>query len=602
VTAWSDAARTYFDEHAIDAAFAADLGVREDAGAIVFPTVDASGEPAPRRRLLAIDGPKLLGQKGSSLALWWLAGRAGDRVLVCEGESDALAVESIRNAAAVGDGAAAYVRSAIDAVCAAPGVGYSADKLAKALRAARTREAVLAFDGDESGRRYTKKVAEALAAVDIVCVVVPIPDGEDLASLLAASNDRVGLLVDLLVESERGEEIDQAKRLPWRWAGELVAEAPDEPLWVFEGYVAAGAKTLLAGLPKGGKTTLIAALIEAVASSAQSFLGRRVGGGAVVLASEEGDSTLGPKLRGLPDGRVRVLNRDAAWPKPPWVDMIGDAVREAKTIGAILLVIDSMAFWAALEPEREKDSGAAQAIMDALDEATRAGLAVLLVHHQRKAPGEYGTGVRGSTALAGAVDVVIEYERLGEGVPRSQRRLVVLSRWPATPDVLVLDYHVGDGIWRVVGEAEGRVESEGIGLREKLLAVVPIESPGATENELATLVGLDKRKISRPLRELVGSKIERVGKGRKGAPYRYHRNAAPDSASPEGGIADSDSALPRKEGGTNPPSASDAALVGRRVPGEVEAATGGEVVPLGAGEAADDRPPYRQDAWDGGLE
>jgi len=34
------------------------------------------------------------------------------------------------------------------------------------------------------------------------------------------------------------------------------------------------------------------------------------------VVSEEGDQTLAPKLRGMPSERVRVLNRDSAWPKP----------------------------------------------------------------------------------------------------------------------------------------------------------------------------------------------------------------------------------------------------------------------------------------------
>src|SRR4051794_672404 len=107
--------------------------------------------------------------------------------------------------------------------------------------------------------------------------------------------------------------------MPWRWADELTANAPPEPNWVFEGYLSPGTKTMLAGLPKAGKTTLVAALIEAVATEAMpSFLGRRVNSGPVLLASEEGDGTLAPKLRELPAGRVRVLSRDSCWPKPSW--------------------------------------------------------------------------------------------------------------------------------------------------------------------------------------------------------------------------------------------------------------------------------------------
>ena len=46
--------------------------------------------------------------------------------------------------------------------------------------------------------------------------------------------------------------------------------------------------------------------------------------------------------------------------------------------------------------------------MTPLIDATRAGLAVLLVHHQRKAGGEDGDAIRGSSALAGATDANVE--------------------------------------------------------------------------------------------------------------------------------------------------------------------------------------------------
>lgn len=372
---------------------------------------------------------------------------------------------------------------------------------------------------------------------------------------------------------------DNAEVMPWRWADELTANAPSEPHWVFQGYLSPGTKTMLAGLPKAGKTTLVATLIEAVASGASSFLDRRVNGGPVLLASEEGDGTLAPKLRELPAGRVRVLSRDSCWPKPSWPKLIADATREALGVGAVLLVIDSVAFWATLEAEREKDAGAAQAIMDVLDEACRAGLAVLLVHHQRKAPGDHGTGIRGSGALAGAADVVIEYERLGGDAPLSQRRLVALSRWPQTPDVLVIDYDRQDGTWRVVGEAEGRSGSDALGIRERLLSAVPKESPGATEDKLATLVGLDKRKIGGPLREMVGEEVERIGEGKKGDPYRYRRKAAPNAAPAKGSIDcsdDSDAALPLKGGSIESHAAPDAAPGGQKDPPNTTGADGAD--------------------------
>ena len=330
---------------------------------------------------------------------------------------------------------------------------------------------------------------------------------------------------------------------PW---AEVSAATPPEPPWVLDGYSARGAVTMLAGKPKAGKSTLAWAMAEAVDAGAGSFLGRRVDGGPVVCVSEEGAGTLRPKLP--KSSRSLVLTRDGAWPKPRWPELISAAVAEAKRIGAVLLVVDALSFWASLGEGQAKDPGAAQAMMDALGEATRAGLAVLVVHHTRKAPGEDGDAVRDSNAIVGAVDALVELERVS-GAPPGQRRLVGVGRWVAAiPPVLVIEHHPGEGSWRVIGEAESREQSVELGARERVLQAAPSEPPGATEDELAELVGLDRRKIAAPLRELLKEKVvERGGAGQKGDPFRY-RKCSPEML-PQGGGATGMQMLPLPEGG-----------------------------------------------------
>ena len=231
--------------------------------------------------------------------------------------------------------------------------------------------------------------------------------------------------------------------------------------------------------------------------------------------------TLAPKLLEMPHEQVRVLNRDAAWPKPPWAQLIGAAIEEALRIEAVMLVIDSVSFWAQFEGSSENESGTAQAMMDVLDEGSRSGLVVFLVHHQRRD----GGGPRGSGALMGAVDSVIEYERLEDDAPSRHRRLVTESRWPQTPHVVVAEYDQ-DGDWRLVGEADSRHGSEVLGVREEILSAAPAMEPGATGGELCELLGKDKRKVGGPLRKLVDDeKLRREGKGVSGNPYTYWRPA-----------------------------------------------------------------------------
>lgn len=66
---------------------------------------------------------------------------------------------------------------------AIPGTGYPVDRLVEEL--AGVRQALLAFDGDDAGRAYSNRAARALAAAGVQPAPVELPDGRDLADLLA---------------------------------------------------------------------------------------------------------------------------------------------------------------------------------------------------------------------------------------------------------------------------------------------------------------------------------------------------------------------------------------------------------------------------------
>ena len=239
--------------------------------------------------------------------------------------------------------------------------------------------------------------------------------------------------------------------LRWRSPAEIRATTPDEPAWVWRGYLAPGAITLIAGRPKVGKSTLVLDLIEAIVTGAGLFLDRDVATGPVVFVSEEGDGTLASKLVDHDD--MRVLTRDAAWPKPSWPDLIESAVAEAKRVGALALVVDTLLWWAALGEKSANDTGAALATFEVLVSAAREGLAVATPTHTRKGGGSGGDAILGATGMAGAPDAIVEVERPVDGPPR-ERRIIATSRWSgATPSLLVVDRDE-HGAWRVIREGE----------------------------------------------------------------------------------------------------------------------------------------------------
>jgi hypothetical protein len=303
--------------------------------------------------------------------------------------------------------------------------------------------------------------------------------------------------------------------LPFVSAAHLRANTPSEPEWTWHGYLAPSTLTLLAAKPKAGKSTLAVAVSEALANEASSFLGRAVLGGPVVYVSEETAATLAHKLPQI-DG-IRVLTRDACWPKPSWAELVAGSCEEAKRIGAVLLVVDTFAYWASLPKEAEKDAGAAQAAMQPLIDATRDGLAVFVPLHQRKGGGEDGEGVRGSGAIAGTADIVLELERVKQ--PR-ERVLLALSRYPSTPGSLIIEHDPATGAWAAIAEGE-RSDARSISDRQAILTALD-DGSELTRAELEEATGAPERQWHAQLDALRDAgQVQRTGDGKKGSPYRF---------------------------------------------------------------------------------
>jgi len=313
---------------------------------------------------------------------------------------------------------------------------------------------------------------------------------------------------------------DARPALPFVAASDLRARTPAEPDWLLEGYLARHSLTLLAGKPKAGKSTLSLALGAALASDAAHFLGRKIASGPVLYVSEESAPTLAHKLAPL-DG-LRVLPRDAVWPKPSWRDLIAASVEEAQRIDAPLLIVDTWSFWTSLPKDAEKDAGAVQAAMQPLLDATRA-VAVMATLHQRKAGGEDGDSVRGSSAIAGSADIVIELERLPDP---TQRLLLALSRYPSTPGSLLIDRDPATGAWRALSEG-GR--TDGRALRDRQALISALDGELLKRDELEEATGAPSRQWDGQLKALVNEGlVRRTGDGKKGDPYRF--TLAGDSA------------------------------------------------------------------------
>lgn len=178
---FSSAALEWMESHAINPATAAACAVTETGDVLRFEIVPREGSVFTRTRRLP--GP-CLQPKGVPLAPWWPNGyRETQFVLIVEGEGDALAVASVKSE-----------ELAELAVVALPGAAVAHQQLVDDLVAAGVKSAVLALDADDAGRKSTAKLANRLTGAGIACLTIELPDGFDLADLLAESPDPAATL------------------------------------------------------------------------------------------------------------------------------------------------------------------------------------------------------------------------------------------------------------------------------------------------------------------------------------------------------------------------------------------------------------------------
>jgi hypothetical protein len=301
-------------------------------------------------------------------------------------------------------------------------------------------------------------------------------------------------------------------------AERFVADHP--PL--LDGYLHPSLVTLLNGRFKGGKSTWVWCLVAALLRGDESFCGRRMPGRpvGVVYLTEEPDIALLDKVRGLGPG-VRILNRSGLpRPRPEWGVTIAEAIAEAVAKGCELLVLDTFAEWAMVADENAAPE--VQRAVDVLRQATDAGLAVLVLHHFRKgwkAVLDDGEAGRGSTALLGAANVVIDLAPVKDG-DRRDRQLLAIGHLPV-PDALIVR-RTGTG-YTVVSTGE-REEARQEAAHERVLEALPSGPPGMDVKGLAAALGVARDRAQRLVKAAYEGcdEVERVGDQTTHA-YRYWR-------------------------------------------------------------------------------
>ena len=330
-----------------------------------------------------------------------------------------------------------------------------------------------------------------------------------------------------------GTPATQHPSLPYRTADWVAATTPETPDWLVSGYLARGSITEIDGKIKAsGKTTLATHLIAAVMAG-RPFLDRPTAPTKVIYLTEQTPQTFRAALdrAGLigTEAQLQILFRAdvSHW---AWDALIEAAANDAQRGGYGLLVIDTLGKLAGIT--NENDAGEGARAMTPLQDAAHAGLALLVLRHDRKGGGDVGDSGRGSSAISGDVDIIVQVRRSSAHAP-SRRVLETLSRFDETPARLVVE--LSGGTYVVLGEKEAVKLEQDIEMLSALLKEEYEQKPSWTTEELMERTELSRSGIQRAAGILIDrgeceAFTDDGGTPRKSHPLQYRLAAAMLSA------------------------------------------------------------------------
>jgi hypothetical protein len=244
--------------------------------------------------------------------------------------------------------------------------------------------------------------------------------------------------------------------LPLR-PGELADAAQPRLSWLWHGYLAPGKVTALISPPKSGKTTLACILLARFAQGGQ-LAGLPVAPARALVVSEEAAIDWDARCRHLAIERnVQFLCRPFQGARPTdaqWFALIASLEALHRREGLDLVVLDALA---TLLPGYAETC--APKMLDCLlplQALANLGPAVWLLHHPAKGKRADGQTARGSSALSGFVDIIMEMSGYRRARSRDRRRRIcAYSRYVETVRHLILELNADGADYLVRTDATG---------------------------------------------------------------------------------------------------------------------------------------------------
>jgi hypothetical protein len=314
------------------------------------------------------------------------------------------------------------------------------------------------------------------------------------------------------------------------------------PPWLWHGYLGPGKVTLLTSQWKSGKTTLVSLLLARLQQGGQ-LAGLPVAAAKAFVISEESQADWAPRFQhlGIRDNVDLLCRPFAAQPTmDQWLALIDTAAALHDRQGTALVVIDSLAQF--LPAHSENSASALLECLTPLQRLTSAGMSVLLPHHPRKGKTVADQAARGSGALPGFVDILIEmaYYSHPDDLDR-RRRLLAFSRHDQTPRHLLIELDQGGTDYVVL---QSGVEA---GFGESWQALIDVLTAACTKMTRQEILNNWSADYDKPdgttlwrwlTRAVAQGVLRQEGTGRSSDPFRYWLPARQEMMRPDGGTVE----------------------------------------------------------------
>ena len=345
-----------------------------------------------------------------------------DPIFVCEGASDT----------------AALIGLELDAV-GIPMTGQCGEMLAELLKG---RHVVVVRDADEAGRNGAERIIRPLLLnCDSVRAIDPPLNAKDAREAVlkgATTQDFLELALEA-AELRHAPLASEPGRDEFTWVSASHLPPYTDPPWLWQGYLARGAITLLTGIWKGGKTVLITHLLRDLYVGT-GLCSKVIEGPTLVVSEEPLAHWAGREQDFEFDQRVLYLKRPsfARCDHAQWRRLIKEITTKVQHSSAEFVIIDALPnIWAVTN---ENDAAEVSEAISIMRDISEAGAALLLVHHPRKGDSGLQTASRGSGALPSFADILVDLGKLPSDGEKSKRRLLkALGRFGCEPAEQVIE-------------------------------------------------------------------------------------------------------------------------------------------------------------------